>query len=99
MNIPGFSAEASLNRTSGSYDLVLISGDRDRAGVQAVPSLIYSTWCGPCLRTGGQYCCSTAPRTGACWWSPCIPPPIPGGWFGGGGLSTGNGGGSGVTIT
>lgn len=93
MNMPGFSAEASLYRTSGSYQFVPISFGRDGAGAQVAPSLIYPTWCGPCLPNGLHYCCSTVPRTGSpCWWSPCVPPS---GW----GLSPGDGGGSGGVIS
>lgn len=95
MNMPGFSAD-SLYRTSVSYQLVPLSLSVDGAGAQVAPSLIFPTWCGPCLPNGLHYCCSAVPRTGsACWWSFCIPP---GGGGGGGGLVPGDGS-SGITMT
>ena len=69
MHLPGFSAEASLYRTSRSYQVVPSSGGRDGAGGQVVPNLFIPWWCGPCLPSGWQYCCTAAPISTPCGWS------------------------------
>jgi hypothetical protein len=59
MFLAGFSAEASLYQTTGSYRIAALLGGNQLAGAQIVPSIPVHSWCTPCSGVyGWQVCCN-----------------------------------------
>lgn len=90
MNMPGFTAAASLYRTSGHYRSAARTGGYGKPGVLAQLTLSCPTkGCGPCLEDstsskGGRKCCchppcpdSADPVEVECVFPPPSPPPTP----------------------